>query len=212
MSNPPLFLECISAAKDVIIAGAAVATASIAYSGLNKWRAEIRGRADFETARRLTLATYQLRDALRQARSPLILAQEFPEGYHEHFGAKKSDEEEADAWRHVYSNRWAPVMKVVQELDAAALEAEAAMWPGNVRETVDALRVCASDLFGAMESMIENAACGGRIFGSSPDHALTTRQRLSSSVSGDDNPMNSQIVAAVADIENLLRPHLVRGR
>ncbi len=211
MSNPSIILDCISAAKDIVVASAALVTAGIAYAGLDKWRSELRGRADFDTARRLALATYRLRNALRQARDPLILGNEFPSGYHANLG-RKDDDEESAAWRHIYSNRWAPVMHAVQELDAAALEAEASMWQGNVRQTVEALRGCTWELRTAMESKIDDAASGGQIFRSNQGHALKTRQRLSFSVSADDNPLNAKIDAAVRDLEDLLRPHLARGR
>lgn len=56
--------------KDVIVAGAAIFTARVAVIGLQKWRAEESGKADFDLARRVGKATFRFRDVLQDARSP----------------------------------------------------------------------------------------------------------------------------------------------
>jgi hypothetical protein len=90
----------ISGGKDLAIAGAAVTTAIVAYRGLQKWREELRGKADFEVARGLVRATFKLRDEIQSCRSPLIRGAEYPQGYQTSNANQPADARvEADALR-----------------------------------------------------------------------------------------------------------------
>ena len=55
-------VELITAGKDIALAGAAIVTATVAIKGLNTWARQLRGTADFETARAMSKVTYKLRD------------------------------------------------------------------------------------------------------------------------------------------------------
>ena len=115
-------IELLSIIKDFTISCAAIVTAYVAYTGLEKWQKELRGKANFEVARALIKSVYKLRDEIGYCRSPFISAHEFPDGY---MGVRgnHSNEEEGEAWAHVYTKRWEPVGKTIQEFDAAVLEA-----------------------------------------------------------------------------------------
>lgn len=93
----------ITAIKDLLLGGAAVATASVAVAGLKRWRLELRGKADFEAARALARATYKLRDELAICRSPFVRGQEFPPSYYA--SPKRTAQEEKEGWAYVYENR-----------------------------------------------------------------------------------------------------------
>src|SRR6266404_122695 len=73
-----------------------------------------------EVARDLLRATYGLRDKLQECRAPWHDQREFPEWYS---GASsvRSPAEEAEAWIHVYRNRWAPVTKAFKDFESFAL-------------------------------------------------------------------------------------------
>jgi hypothetical protein len=60
----------ISTLKDIILAIAAIVTATVAALGLKKWCEELRGRADFDVARGLIRATYKVRTNFNQAECP----------------------------------------------------------------------------------------------------------------------------------------------
>lgn len=209
MSNPPTIFQCISATKDVVVALSAAFTATVAFRGLDKWRRELRGKADFDTARDVVRALYKVREALTRARSPLISGGEFPEGYHRDFHAR-SDEEEAQALMHVYSNRWRPVADALGELGTAALGAEA-IWGPQIREKVLTLRLCAFELFGAMEDRVGDVQSGGQRFRNRHLKDDATWDALHASHDGS-NPLDVKITHAINELEDLLRPHLVAGR
>ncbi len=116
--------------KDIIMSIAASITAWVAYSGLNKWKKELKGKIDFDTAHALIKATYKLRNELKYARAPFILAQEFPNNYNP---IEANSHKKADALAYVYSNRMKRVIEATEELEVRALEAEALWGESNKR-------------------------------------------------------------------------------
>jgi hypothetical protein len=151
----------LSAVKDFIVAIAAIVTATVAVVGLSKWRQELRGRADFETARALIRAVYKPRDEIESARGRLTSSAEFPEGYDN--VTERNSEKRADAWNHFFLNRWKPVAGALREVEAQGLEAEA-LWGAEIRELILRVRRCAHTLLVAMQSMIDNEKAGGDHF------------------------------------------------
>ena len=133
----------ITAMKDVLLGGAAVATASVAVAGLKRWRLELCGKADFEAARALAQATYKLRDELAICRSPFVRGHEFPPSYQAI--PKQTAREEKEGWADVYKNRWAPVLTAIQEFDTHSLESEA-LWGESARSKTQGLSSCSSSL------------------------------------------------------------------
>ena len=65
-----------SIAKDVITAGAAITAAVVAVKGLRAWKKQLRGKTDYELARRCLKAVYRVRDAIRMVRNPLQSSEE----------------------------------------------------------------------------------------------------------------------------------------
>jgi hypothetical protein len=117
--------------KEVVVAIAAIATVVIAAKGLETWRRELTGKAQFEAAKGLARATYKLRNELTGCRSPFIHGHEFPEG----------EVETANGWAKVMGDRWESLWRAVEDFDAAILEAEA-LWGDGARTAGGKLRAC----------------------------------------------------------------------
>lgn len=198
--------ETVSAVSDAILALAGVVTAGVAIYGVKSWARELRGRATFDVARSLARATYKLRESIRQARSPLIRAHEFPEDY-DRAANKRSAESEGRAYAHIFTKRLAPVWTAYEEFDAQTLEAEA-LWGSAIREKTDQLRALVRKLSAAAEAYIDNEASGEENFSSDRDFGRQIRSEVFASPSQKDNELTNSIAAAVAAIENELRPHL----
>jgi hypothetical protein len=195
--TPMTILEIITATKEVLLALAAVGTATVAAFGLNTWKRELRGRVTFEVARELAKATYKLRDEIRFCRSPFISAHEFPDG----------DSGSAAAYEHLFNRRWAPVVDAVSAFETAALEAEA-MWGKECRVLTDKLIGCVKTLRVAMESFVEDRLVDGRNFQNDKDFGRRTRADAFGSYDSTDNELSRSILAAVAAIESMLKPRL----
>ena len=200
--------EVITTLKDICVGLAAVVTAIAAWSGVERWKKELQGKADFEVARSFIKATYQLRDAIEVCRSPWLAAAEFPDSYIKSEGLH-STKEEGQAMAHVYGNRCDKVSKCIQEFDAATLEAEA-LWGGSIEEKAKALRKCVSELRAAIESVIRDAYSGGQNFISDPEFAEQIN-KIVTSAKGPENALTKKINSAISEIESNVRPHLSRS-
>lgn len=202
--------EIITVLKDILLGLAAATTATVAVLGLRKWRQELEGKAHFEAARLLIRSTYRLRDEIRACRSPFYSGHEFPEGYKGALGGQTSNEEEAQAWGHIYKNRWAPVWNALQEFDAHTLEAEA-LWGANVRTKTDALRQCLRELNVAIDAVLRDKALGGEDFKADKTFGKEMRSIVAAPVDDENNKLNQKIRQALSGIEQELRPHLRRS-
>jgi hypothetical protein len=197
-------LDIIAAIKDVLVGAAAVTTAGVAIYGLNRWRSELRGRAEFQTARELMRATYQVRDQIRSVRAPFIAAQEFPEGYSSLGG--HSTVGLADAWVHVYRNRWKPLQRALIEMETQQLEAEV-LWGKAIREKSDDLLSCANELFAAIEAVVSDKAQGGEDFRVDPEFGKDMKAIVSRRPKKEDH-FGEKVLSAVEAVEAEVKPHV----
>jgi hypothetical protein len=202
-------LEIISALKDIVLAIAAIITATVAIIGLSTWDRQLRGTAGFEAARALSKSAYKVRDTLQDCRSPLLSSHEFPPEYHEG-RSKQSSEKEAKGYAFLYTNRWSSVWQAMQEFDANLLEAEA-LWGQFIRTATDPLRKVVLEVNIAIDSIIVNAASGGEVFASDIDFGKKMRSTVSAVRTDSKNEINIKLAAAVQSIDDQLRPHLERS-
>ncbi|MGR5242716.1 hypothetical protein ACPV36_17630 [Photobacterium damselae] len=201
--------EIITAIKDVALSGAAITTATVAILGLKSWSRELKGKADFEVGRALILATYKLRDELKYARSPFISSHEFPDDYPQNANNYRTPEIEANAYAHVYSTRWKPVAKAIQEFETQALEGEA-LWGETIRDKTNEMKECARNLQSSIDAFINNKVENGEIFKNDREFGKSVRSDLYST-HDDKNKLTIQISNAVKALEEEIRPRLKRS-
>lgn len=192
-----------SVLKDLVLALAAIVTATVAWLGLQKWRKELRGKADFDVARGLARATYKLREEIQSARSPLMRVPATPPG-------TAADARGAlEALESQYRARWDRVATALQEFDTQVLEAEA-LWGSGIQEAAEAVRMCATTLFVSIEAILDDRAAGGEHFDHDRPFGRRMRSNAHASRSDKDNELTKQVMAAVAGVETHLSPHLRR--
>lgn len=201
--------ELVTAFKDIVLALAAIVTATVAVKGLTTWNRQLRGTAGFEVARALARSAYKVRDTLQDCRSPVLSDHEFPPGHHE-AGVKRSPEHEAKGYAFVYTNRWSAVWQAMQEFDTNVLEAEA-LWGQSIRIATDPLRKVVREVNVAIDAFIANAASGGADFLSDKDFGKAMRSTVSAVRTDAKNEVNSKLTASVQTIDDQLRPHLQRS-
>jgi hypothetical protein len=202
-------VEVFSIVKDIALAGAACVTAYVAYTGLEKWQKELRGKANFDVARELAKSVYMLRDQISYCRSPFAAAAEFPEDYYKGERARKhTPEEEGQAWAYIYSKRWEPVGTAMQAFDASILEAEA-LWGKTIKEKTTELRKCVRSLQVDIESFIQNKYSGGANF--KDDKFRRMVEEGVWDIKSEKNELTQRINKAIEGIEAEIRPHLSRS-
>ena len=201
------FTEFFSIMKDIFLAGAATITAYVALKGLEKWKDELSGKANFEVARDFIRTVYKLRDEIHYCRSPFISAAEFPEGYNGALGGI-TNEEKGDAYFYVYKTRWQPVSEAVQNFDTAVLEAEA-LWGKEVKEAGEKLRNLVIRLRFSLDTFIQNEYSRNQDF---TDRELDAKIRADVNRSRSErDTLSPAIDEVIKEIEELVRPHLKRN-
>lgn len=197
--------------KDVVLAGAAIFTATVAYKGIDKWRSEESGKADFDLARRIGKAVFGFRDALANARSPFVFASEFPEDYD-----PLKREMEGDAYAHALTNRFAPVRLLGIELQSLRNEAEA-LWGGEPVEKLNQLLQHARTLHAAMNAFVSNKRALGAHFAHNPKFGDSIQAKVfdegarideQGNVVDDKNKFTSDIEQAVDEVATYLTAKL----
>lgn len=196
-------VEIVTMAKDTILAGAGVATMTVAFLGLSTWNRQLRGQADFDAARALAKATYKLREEIAVSRSRIIRVYEFGDPITRRGG------DTAEEYARVYGERWKPVSVALQDFDAAVLEAEA-LWGDQVRAAAEKMHECLSTLASSMDAIVENARSGGEDFNSDQDFGREMRRNVHAS-RDDGDTLSLAIQEAIGSIEKVLRPHLRRA-
>jgi hypothetical protein len=71
---------------------ATVAAVTVGYMGLSTWKKQLKGKTEYQLARRCLIGIYKLRDAINEVRHPLISLGEMQ-------AAIKENGEETDVWK-----------------------------------------------------------------------------------------------------------------
>src|SRR4051794_30797021 len=102
-------IEVLPVIKDCVTIIATVTGASVALIGLSAWKRQLRGKENYDLARRLLRAAYSARDAIAMIRSPLITGGEFDEALREVNkapGTTIPDTTDYVRYAAVYQHRW----------------------------------------------------------------------------------------------------------
>jgi hypothetical protein len=203
-------VQLVTVARDTILAGVAVFTSVVAWRGLSKWQDEQRGKADFEVARSILKATFQVREALRFARRPYVMAAEFPASYAGR--TQRGSAEEVAAWEHVFNSRWSEVRTAAIELQTCSVEAEV-LWGASVQTLTRKLLQCVQEFQTALSAHLANEQAGGAHFAKDAAFGKRVNAQVFSTtaeVNDADNAFSILIDSAVQSIEDAMRKHLRR--
>lgn len=189
--------------KDIILSLSAMITVILAVYGIKSWRRELAGKTRFDIARRLLQATYRIREEFWGVRSRFITAAEFPSSYSGMSG-KNSNQENYEAFFHVYKNRLEPLKDAIQEFDVAALEAEV-LWGDEIKKITDEIRSCLQSLRISIEGELSNILSGTE----EPDSDYKQKVKRDVSASRDDkDPLSNKMRETLSQIEQTLKPYL----
>jgi len=191
--------------KDILLSVAAITTVLVAIIGLYTWKRELHGKARFEAAQKLIRATYILREEVRICRSPFTSSNEYPPGYNSVMTSDNNDEN-GNAYAHVYHNRWKPVSIALANFDAGVIESEI-FWGEELRLKTDELRNCVNTLNSSIFAYIEDKYSGGKPFKDNSEFAKTVKSDIWTGRE-ESNKLSSRIKNAINAIEIEIKPHL----
>ena len=196
----------ITAVKDVLVGLAAAAAAIFAYLGLSAWRKELKGKSEYELAKRVLMSVYRVREAFKTVRHPAIYQYEYPEEMRDFHGHLKR-EHEYEGTLHVYGKRLEKMDESFKALEEQHLEAQVE-WGPQYQDVIVKLRRCRSELVLAIQQLLRRAK--------NPREEPTKAAELAEErsvlyhIGGDpeQDRFTSQIDEAITDFEKWLRPHI----
>lgn len=201
--------EIISAIADSVVAISAMAAAAFAYVGLNTWRKQLKGGAEYQLAKDVLKAVYRVREAFVAVRNPAIFQYEYPEVMRSHTGHLR-DDKKYEGTAHVYEKRWEQMSSAFSSLEELHLQAQVE-WGPEFQDRIRKLRVCRAELMGAIQDMLD----GIRNPHSRSDTTLQERREERSVLywgGGKElDKFTGQIDEAISEFENWLRPKVSHG-
>ena len=192
--SDPGFLFYLQSLREIVIIMATLFGIYIGYRGLVTWWDQLRGKADFELARRIMERTYRLRNAVRQARSIWGFIPDEDLGLPVHERMLKD-----------YSRRWQSVNEVGAELDAAVIEAEA-LWGATFLDDILPLRKAISNLLVNIEQYL--FAIGPEARGTISREKIEKNRKVIYYTGDEADTYNQELEDAISRIEQNVRPHL----
>jgi hypothetical protein len=204
--------------KDIVTILATAVAAIVAISGYQTWKKQLHWRTQYELAQRLLRATYRTREAFSRVRSATLSEDERFQaktqlnsaGEHT-FGTTEPSSGEEDLsdkpggyqyWNIAYRRRLLNAEEAFIELRSVSLEAEA-IWGTVAKENMYPLLNCVLAYTHMANSFLNK-----------PNHWLTLSTDWSLRIlfdARDENGNNlytEEIKAAVAKVENFLKPYL----
>jgi hypothetical protein len=195
--------------KDIITALAALTAGIIAVLGLQTWKKQLKGKTEYELARRLLGAVYKLREAIRFVRTPFMSVGEISQALEE--ANIKLDQPDPNSGaiqeRAVYQKRWEKIQQALEELDLEAFEAEV-VWGYQVAEKLKPLQNCIRTLFASIQTHLRQLQPTYR---DSFDVKVIEKIDQVICITSEDpsnDPFAAEIAEAIGEIENFLRPRL----
>jgi hypothetical protein len=198
-------IELVPFFKDLCIAFAAVGGFAIALLGLRTWRKELKGKTEYDLARRILATTYKIRNAIQSVRNPFMSASEYA-------GTETGKNEKNARYQGIaeaYQKRWNSVNEGLLELDVVTLEAEA-IWGSELIADMKPLKECSKELFVNIKRYLLTQQSENYQEQMSQEKWEKIDKIIYSSNSPDDDEFYRRLLDAVKKIEERVKPHLQR--
>jgi hypothetical protein len=187
-----------------------------ACKGVATWREQLRGKADYELARRLLRTAYTLRNAIREARFPAIKAVEMETALRElgesaekgHADPERFSKARAEVW----NLRGRKVANAAGDMSVEAFEAEV-LWGDVAQKAAAPLRACVTKLNANLQLEFWRRHDRDIVLGLSTEQQREFQQVVPSRfLELEEDPFWREVLEATAEVEALVRPHLGSGR
>ena len=199
----------VSIAKDAILTGVAVIAAYVGLRGLNTWRRQLAGNAEYELAKNALTCLYKLRGVIGVVRDPFASYSQEPNLPVELLKDMNEKQKEWYAYAQMYEKRWSPVVEAKSQLDALLFEMEAVWGRESVKEFEPLNKVIAELQWAIQDHLEDRDPRRGR---HEHDTEEIKRQRLVLFRRGSKAPdeYNARFEAAISNAEVVLKPYVLR--
>lgn len=198
----------LSVISNVIVGLAVGAAAIIAWRGLNTWRSELRGRSEYELARRILASVVRTRDAIHRLRRPFMTGLEYSDRPGHDPDKKVATPEDI---LHAYQKRWEPVAAASRNVDVEMAEAEV-LWGDLLRPAHRELTICANTIWIHVTRHVQLEAKDSAVEHMKPKKIQETRSIVfDDSTSSKPDDFARTVNDAATAFRQALRPYLGRG-
>jgi hypothetical protein len=180
-----------------------------AILGLSAWKKQMKGKTEYELARRLLHGLYNIRESIAEVRYPYIASDEYIKSLQDQFDKQNIDPQnpkfEGMKKEAIYKSRWPKLLNVYKDYMVDVLEAEA-IWGKDARQVLEKINLSINTLQTAYLTIIEDAYNQGRSLGDS----LPDFMKIISSWSDYTNQVKFKLDldSVITEIENYLRNYL----
>ncbi len=181
--------------SSIITALATIAGVLLAIKGFSTWKDQLKGKTNYELARRYLRAVYKVRDAIKFVRNPFIPVEEMNATLQETGKDLGSNNKETN--RAVYSLRWKKVNEAESDLKVELWEAEVS-WGKKALSVEEDFHDCIVKIFVALKMYLDT--------GNAYERKKEDRDLIYDM--GEDDKFNQNVEQAIKKIENYLAPHL----
>lgn len=203
------YLAFMAVLQPAVLVISAITGAAVAVKGLATWRTQLKGRSEYDLARRFLRATLELRDAIARVRAPFMSAGEIQAAADE-AGIKLTwgpgDKNHVEASRVARNMRWQGVHEAASALRVEELEAEV-LWGRDVAKCSAALHAAITRVAVAEQEFYDRH--GDREGGNPRDwEAIPPLRRIMWGSGSGEDQMAREIEDGVAEVEKAIRPRL----
>ncbi|OLE53103.1 MAG: hypothetical protein AUG51_14975 [Acidobacteria bacterium 13_1_20CM_3_53_8] len=201
----------ISIIKDIITAIVALIAGVVAIYGVIAWKKQLKGKTEYELARRVLRAIYKVRDSIRIVRSPIQTGGEIEEAVKASGISYDPDDKSTHAKTQaaIYESRWKQLNEARSNLQLELLEAEVS-WGEGIKDKLKPLNECIGKLYATVYLYIAELERPSRRTDEVAEKNREESLRILYWVS--DNPeedsFSGKVKGAVEQIETFLKPHL----
>lgn len=179
---------------DILTMLATIAAVFVGWYGLQEWKRQLKGKTNYEIARRYLKASLKLRDAMRAVRNPFVPLQEIEAALKENGLNSEEYKNHKVTNRAVYNIRWKKVIDAWTNLEADLLEAEVS-WGAGAVDAQKTLDECVRKLRVAVHQYVD-----GKDYSGFADEIIFDN--------GEDDLFSKEVARAISIIEEYLKPHL----
>jgi len=188
--------------KEQIVSISALIGVTVAVSGLRTWRKELKGKSEYQKAKDVLKAVYNVRPGFVRVRLPWMDGSEYPKALLDQDGNVMPGRR-PDAIMYAYQMRMKVLGEAFKDLEQQTMEAQVE-WGSDFQNLIIPLRQCWAELGTAVQQHLEMERSG-------PDHlAPEERREVRAKLyyAGDNDSFTMKIEKAISGFEERLRPHI----
>jgi len=179
----------------------------VAVCGLTTWKRQLHGQSKYDIAKRLLMSLYLFREAITNARCPIVEYYAVPDLPKEKLETLSAMEKEWHSKVQAYEKRWSPMAKAQAELDINMLESEV-FWGNEIKDKIQPLRRLRAELHVAIEDHLErtNPNNHDKTYSYSGDDCKKNRAIIYGKDDRAKDPFLNKMLTAIEAIEAVLKP------